>query len=643
MIKLSKLKRVLIFGFCDSVAICLSLYLAFLIRLDFNPNHPFFRFFKISLPFFVILKLSIFPIFRLYNMAWRYVGLRDLLNIVRAVVFSNIILIIIIYFLKIKILMEFPRGVLVIDALFCIFLIASIRISKRLFLENTKIGRNKNNRKIRSVVLGGGNTGEMILRDMIKNEFNTYFPVGILDDDTNKTGTFVHGVKIIGKINDLSEIILKQKIDAILIAIPRLNHKILKEVHFLAKRSNVTEIKIVPRIYDYQHPQINLKSLEDISIEDLIGREPVEVEFDTIGKVLKGRRVLVSGGGGSIGSEVILQVCGFEPDHVVAFDIDETSLYYLEMKVKNKYPHLVKKIAYMVGDVRDINRVREAFEVYKPEIIYHAAAYKHVPMMEMNSGEAIKVNIVGTYNLVRIARENKVNKFTLISTDKAVNPTSIMGATKRIAEYICKAFNNEGLETRGEGQETEFLSVRFGNVLGSRGSVLPLFMDQLKEGGPLTVTHKDIERYFMTIPEAVSLVLQASVMGEGGDILVLDMGEPVKIVKLAEDLIKLHGFKPYEDIDIVFSGLRPGEKLFEELLTAEEGSFVTRHKKIFKAKISEDYPLSEIEKIVEEFKEKVYSNNSDEGEIRNMLKKYIKWYRGAINPEHRREDPKFKV
>lgn len=613
----SPFKRILFFSLFDFFAISLSLYLAFLIRFDFNYKDPYIvNFFYPSLPFFLIVKLSIFPFFKMYHLTWRYVGLKDFYNIFKVIVVSSFFLMMIIFYLKIDKFTGFPRSILIIDSLITLFLVSAIRISKRLFLESAKWERSPKQNK--TLILGGGNTGEMILRDTAKTGFTNYYPVGILDDNQNKIGAFIHGVKVLGKIDILSQAIKKLSVKAIIIAIPAMNHKKLKEIYMIAKKSNIHNVKIVPRIYDFHQPHISLKSLEDISIEDLLGRKIVEIDYDAIEKFLKGKRILITGAGGSIGSEIVMQICAFRPELIIVFEIDETDIYHLNLKIQKTYPYMKNKIIFVIGDVRDAERVNEIFDKHQLQIVFHTAAYKHVPILENNCREAIKVNILGAYNVVLAAKRNRIEKYIMISTDKAVNPTSIMGATKRMAEYICNAFNDD--------HESEFISVRFGNVLGSRGSVLPLFMDQLKEGGPLTVTHKDVERYFMTIPEAVSLVLQASVIGKGGDTLTLDMGKPVKILKLAEELIKLHGLEPYKDVDIQITGLRPGEKLFEEILTAEEGSSVTKHKKIFKAKNSEKYSPMEIENLIDKFRKAAYLSNGSDKEIKMILKNHIKWY-----------------
>lgn len=607
-----------------------------------------------ALPFFLTVKLGSFVLFRMYKITWRYVGLNDLQNIILALTASESLLMVLILiplppFLISKLpgffnldfsSPSFPRSIFLMDWTLSVILLSGLRISKRVFLEGilkkrfTRTGR-------KTIIIGAGNTGEMILRDITRQGFSEFYPVGFLDDDTRKIGAYIHGIKVMGSTGKLKASIRKYGIEALIIAIPALNHKFLKDFYEAAKEARVSTVKIVPRIYDFHKPDINLKNLEDISIEDLIGRQTVSIDFEEVEKFLRDKVILVTGAGGSIGSEIVMQACAFKPSRIILFDIDETELHNMELRLKKTCPDYFicnerakkdagDKAVFVVGDIRDKDRVEEVFSSFKPQIVFHAAAYKHVPMMEYNPQEAVKVNIFGTYNLAVSSLRNGTEKFIMISTDKAVRPTSIMGATKRIAEYIGKAFNEnrgQGSGVRGEKGKTEFISVRFGNVLGSRGSVLPLFLDQLKHGGPLTVTHKDMQRYFMTIPEAVSLVLQASVIGRGGEVLVLDMGEPVKIVQLAEELISLHGMVPYKDIDINFVGLRPGEKLFEEILTAEEGTVASRHEKIFVAKESGKYSIEDIEKILEEFSRLIKEMPLHEvSGIKDVLRKYVKHF-----------------
>jgi len=635
------LKRFLFFFLSDFFIIILSLYFSFLLRFDSTVPFEYKKIFIKALPLFIVVKLTVFAAFRMYKIIWKYVSISDLCNIVGAVIAAESVLMVSILiplpvhlqFLSSLNIYSFPRSIFLIDGIISLLLASGIRISKRLYLE---IVRNKRNLKqgLRTIIIGAGNTGEMVLRDIAKQENPLFCPVGLLDDDGRKLGTYIHGVKVLAKTDKLKAVVRKYITEALIIAIPSLNHKDLRRMYDEARECGIKTIKIVPRIYDFQNSDINLKSLEEIKIEDLIGRQTVKVDYGEIEKFLKGRVILVTGAGGSIGSEIIMQVCGFYPERVILFDIDETELHNMALKLKQSFPYLYEKISFVVGDIRDTERVNEVIKTFKPQIVFHAAAYKHVPMMEHNPDEAVKVNIFGTYNMAKTAAEHAVEKFIMISTDKAVMPTSVMGATKRLAEYICKAFNKNRSQESGvrsqnkkDNGKTEFISVRFGNVLGSRGSVLPLFLNQLKYGGPLTVTHKDMRRYFMTIPEAVSLVLQASVIGKGGDVMVLDMGEPVKIVELAEELIRIHGMEPYKDVDIEFIGLRPGEKLFEEILTAEEGAVASKHERIFIARNSEKYSMEEIENILKEFNAAIKESSAVDGRrARDLLKKYVRHF-----------------
>ncbi|MEM3112427.1 MAG: nucleoside-diphosphate sugar epimerase/dehydratase [Candidatus Anstonellales archaeon] len=625
-------KRFLFFLFSDIIIILVSLYLSFLIRFEFKFPEQYKILFLRAIPFFILFKLVCFSIFGLYRITWRYVSLRELSNLIIAAILSSTWLMIFMLLEPFDFIFKhlldilypsflsfqgFPRSIFIIDGLITLLFTGGLRISKRLYLEllsHKKVKRGK-----RTIIIGAGNTGEIIIRDMARQGFSEFYPVALLDDDRAKIGAYIHGVKVAGSTEKLKETIRKYNAEAVIIAIPSLNYKTLRNIYSIARDSKVDTIKIIPRIYGFQKPDINLKALEDINIEDLIGRQEIKVNYKAIEEFLRDKVLLVTGAGGSIGSEIVFQSYAFQPKHIILFDIDETALHNMEIRLRRKNPEL--KLSFVVGDIKDKERVYAIFKLFKPEIIFHAAAYKHVPMMERNPEEAVKVNIFGTYNLAKAAVDCGVKKFIMISTDKAVRPTSIMGATKRVAEYVCTAFNC---------QNTEFTSVRFGNVLGSRGSVLPLFLEQLKHGGPLTVTHKDMRRYFMTISEAVSLVLQASVIGRGGEVLVLDMGRPIRIVELAEELIRIHGLEPYKDIDLEFIGLRPGEKLFEEILTAEEGAVATKYERIFVAKNSDKYTIKDIEFMLNEFKN-VISDSSEDcyKKIKDLLKKYVKHFEEA--------------
>ncbi len=637
LLSVSQAKRFVFFLICDTVLIVFSLFLSFLFHLDFDINAIYFGLILEVLPFFLGIKLISFAVFRVYRITWRYVGIADLVNIVIALVVAAMVLIVLSLpnsLLSVKLAITgFPKRIILEDCIISVLLITGLRVLKRVYLEILRKRQPSIGSK-RTIIVGAGNTGEMIVRDMIRQRFDKFYPIGFLDDEAAKAGTLIHGVPVIGGTEKLRGVTARNRVEALIIAIPRLEHKMLKRLYDDAKKAHIETVKIVPRIYNFDNPDVRLKGLEDIRIEDLLGRQPVIADTNEIGRFLGNRSVLITGAGGSIGAEITSQVCAFQPKRVVALDIDETELHNLSLKLRRLFPELTNRVFYRTGDVRDEMRLNEVFQEFKPEIVFHAAAYKHVPMMEYNPKEAIKVNILGTYRLANTARQHGAVKFVMISTDKAVRPTSIMGATKRMAEYVCRAFNENNIQRSDNestnqpiNQSTRFISVRFGNVLGSRGSVLPLFLDQLKHGGPLTVTHRDMKRYFMTIPEAVSLVLQASTMGEGGEVFVLDMGEPANIAGLAEDLIRIHGMEPYKDIDIEFTGLRPGEKLFEEILTAEEGTIASKHEKVFVAKNSEKYSLLEIDQILGEFKELIQEPSFDNGHrVKELLKKYVKHY-----------------
>ncbi len=665
------------FCIADIALIILSLLISFLFHFELNRNIDYYELVTEVIGYFIVVKIAAFVLFRIYGMSWRYAGINDLLNIVLALIFSELLLVVAslpnAIFPPLAIT-GIPKRVFFVDGIISLMLIAGVRISKRVYLEVLmKKGFSKKGK--RTVILGAGNTGEMIIRDMARLGYREFYPVCLLDDDRAKAGTYIHGVRVQGEIKNLGNLIVKEKIEAVIVAIPTLNHKKLKNIYEVAIQGRVPTIKIVPRIYDFDKPDLNLKSLEDISVEDLIGRQAVAIDYGVISDFLRGKVVIITGAGGSIGSELVMQVCAFRPGKIILFDVDDTDLHTMTLRIGRQYPHLIDKAFFIIGDVRDERRVQEVFEEFRPQIVFHAAALKHVPMMEHNPKEAVKVNIFGTYTVAKISRQYFAERFIMISTDKAVRPTSIMGATKRVAEYVCQAMNSSwlmadserkdgetvksqipnpksqivnGTETDVHGKDnvehrtlnveqsrtghsgtTKFISVRFGNVLGSRGSVIPLFLEQLKKGGPLTVTHEDMVRYFMTIPEAVSLILQASTMGEGGEVFVLDMGEPVKIVELAEELIRIHGLKPYVDVDIQFTGVRPGEKIFEEILTAEEGTVASKHEKVFIARNSVKYSLPQMEEILDEFGAVINELGvHDTKGVRDLLRKYVRHYEG---------------
>lgn len=607
----TKAKRFLFFLFNDLLIFMFSFIFSFYLRFEFNIPENY----KSSIIYWVIPltlgKVLIFYFLDIYKLNWRFVGLRELSKIFLGLLSFFVVIFFLNYLLQKNFnSLSIPQSVLVIDFFISLILIGSLRISKRIYLEIFSI--NKSGK--RTLIVGAGSTGERIVRGLIKDP--NYNPVGFVDDDPNKLGTTIHGVPVLNSLDNIQDVIKENRIESVILAIPSLNHREIKRLYNFIKEQGINDIKIVPSLKNLPNNiELPVKTLKDISIEDLLFREEINIDKDKVTKFLKGKKIFISGAGGSIGSEIVRQVIDFNPCMIIAFEIDETELYNLTLEVLDKCKGYGIEFIPIVGDIRNKDKLDNIFKKYAPKIVFHAAAYKHVPLMEYFPEEAVKTNVFGTYNLADVSVKYKVEKFVNISTDKAVNPTSIMGATKRLAEIICNSFNQVNI--------TKFISVRFGNVLGSRGSVIPIFLEQIKKGGPVTVTHPEMQRYFMTIPEAVLLVLQAAAMGEGGEIFVLDMGEPIKIVKLAEELIRLQNLEPYKDIEIVFSGLRPGEKLFEELLTAEEGTDKTYHEKIYIAKNPKfmtlqdlDYYLKELEKIIELCPEN----------IKDFLKKIVPFY-----------------
>ena len=459
----------------------------------------------------------------------------------------------------------------IINVMVIIVGMVSLRIAYRTMrriVMKTELRQNASDSQ-RVLIVGAGEAGNMIVRELFKRPELKKMPVGVVDDDKNKQGKCVYDVPVLGTIDDVKQIVKNHCIDEIIICIANINPQRKREIINICKKTDA-KIKTIPGIYEIIDGKVNITKFRDVQIEDLLGREPIKMNLDDMNGIIKDKIIMVTGGGGSIGSELCRQIVKYEPKQLVLIDIYENNAYDIQQEIKRHFPEIDLKV--LIASVRDEHKMDKIFEQYKPEIVFHAAAHKHVPLMEDSPCEAIKNNVFGTQNVVNLSDKYNVKKFVLISTDKAVNPTNIMGATKRCCEMI--------VQTKNKTSKTEFVAVRFGNVLGSNGSVVPLFKKQIEEGGPVTVTHEEVTRFFMTIPEAVSLVLQASAMAKGGEIFVLDMGEPVKIIDLARNLIKLSGFEPNVDIKIEVTGLRPGEKLYEEVLMDEEGLQKTSNNQI---------------------------------------------------------------
>lgn len=480
-------------------------------------------------------------------------------------------------------------------------------------MKNIKLAT-KNTDISRVLIIGAGCAGEMVVKELEKNPQLNKKAVAIIDDDITRIGDQVSGVDIVGTRNSILKIVKLYKIDEIIFSIANISKKGKKEIIDICKNTNC-KIKTIPGIYEIIDGKVDIKQVRDVDIEDLLGREPIEVDFNLMGSYIQDSTILVTGAGGSIGSELCRQIANIRPKKLIMLDNYENNLYSIQQELIRKYGDSIKMIA-VVASIREQKRMEKIFDKYRPEVVFHAAAHKHVPLMENSPGEAIKNNIFGTLNVAMLSNKYNVKRFLLISTDKAVNPTNVMGATKRAAEMIIQSLNEES--------KTEFVAVRFGNVLGSNGSVIPLFKKQIEEGGPVTVTHPKIIRYFMTIEEAVGLVIQAGGMAKGGEIFVLDMGEPVKILDLAKNLIRLSGFEPDVDIKIVFTGLRPGEKLYEELLMSEEGLLDTKHKKIFIGRPI-DFDKNDLQKYLIELRDIVLEEDDElmEQAMKNLVPTFI--------------------
>lgn len=537
-------------------------YCAFLLRFDLALDDSSLIFFWKTVAPLVVLKVVFFYLFGLLRGWWRYVGLSDLLGISKASACSLAVLLLL---LQMGFWPEgFPRSVLLVDMALTILITGGARCAVRAYTDGVQHYAAQRN----TLIVGAGEAGSVIVRELQRNPRLDYKPVGFLDDNPSKKALRIHGVKVLGPTERLSVLIERYSVSCVLIAIPSASGSQIQRIIGRCQECRV-EFKILPPLSERIDRPLLVNQLRSVRVEDLLGRKPVHLDLEVIRNRFQSKVVLITGAAGSIGSELVRQISQFNPREVILLDRSENDLFKLSMELPAQLPEL--KFLPVVGDILDVGLLRDVFALHHPYAVFHAAAYKHVPMMERNCFQAISNNIFGTYNVALVARQYGVAQFVLISSDKAVNPSNIMGATKRAAEIIILSLQRT---------QTGYCAVRFGNVLGSNGSVLPIFEQQIARGGPLTVTHPEARRYFMTIPEAAQLVLQASVIGRGGEIFVLDMGEPVKISELASNLIRLSGLEPNREIRIIFTGLRPGEKLFEELSLEHEGIKATTHEKI---------------------------------------------------------------
>ncbi len=619
----------------DIMAVNVSYFLALLFRFDgFFSQIPdyYVRAYVKFIPIYTILCLVIFYASKMYQSVWQYASFNELARTcIGSTVASllHILLITVIYY-------RMPISYYLWGSCFQMILLVAARFSYRfLLLEIRRVRSSDGSHNV--MVIGAGGAGQTIIRSIVRNRLSGDKVVCIIDDNPNKWNRYIDGIPIVGGRDDIMHFVEKYDIDKIYIAIPSASKENKRDIINICSETNCV-LKNLPDFYQYANTDINIGSLRDVSVEDLLGREPLRTDMSDVFEMIKGKTILVTGGGGSIGSELCRQIAAHQPERLIIFDIYENNAYAIQQELREKYPEM--ELTVLIGSVRDSRRLEYVFKKYHPDIVYHAAAHKHVPLMEDSPCEAIKNNVVGTYKTAYAAMINNCKRFVLISTDKAVNPTNIMGASKRLCEMVIQAFDRcvksgdmssistlhihpRAAAAEPEGKlRTEFVAVRFGNVLGSNGSVVPLFKQQIERGGPLTVTHPDIVRYFMTIPEAVSLVLLAGAYAHGGEIFVLDMGSPVKIDTLARNLIKLSGLVPDVDIKIEYTGLRPGEKLYEEKLMAEEGLKRTPNKLIH---IGNPIPFdtAEFRAQLEELMTAAYDNDDD---IRAIVEKMVPTY-----------------
>ena len=614
-------KNFLIVFFADVLLLAAAFIGSHLIRFEFDIPIYFLALFKRMLPWVLLTKLSCFYYFGLYRGMWRYTSISDLLKIIKA---STIATVVIVSFILFKSrFIGYSRSIFLLDWCLTILLICGFRLGVRLFFEHFSkeeptptnflsafkfFAKSKKENK-NLIIIGAGDCGEKIYREIHDNASLRYNVVGFLDDNQKKTGRTIHGIPILGRIDEIEAVIKKVDADVGLIAIPSAKGEQMRRIVELCNSSGIP-FKTIPSYGELIDGRVSVKAIRDVAYRDLLGREVIQLDEEQIGSYLKGQPVMVTGAGGSIGSELCRQICRFRPKSIILYERAESPLYEIELELKQNFDNV--NVVTLLADVQDKKQLEKAFETYMPQTVFHAAAYKHVPMLELQPWKAIKNNILGTANLVEISNKFNVDRFVFVSTDKAVRPANIMGTSKRIAEMLVQSQNGRKLSN------TRFMIVRFGNVVGSVGSVVPLFKKQIETGGPVTVTHPDVTRFFMTIPEACQLILQAGSMGSGGEIFLLDMGTSIKIDDMARDLIRLSGFEPGVDIKLEYIGLRPGEKLYEELIIEGEGIVPTSHEKIMVLKgIESDLQLldgkinelaimaddQEVDKIKAKFKE----------------------------------------
>ncbi|NLL70473.1 MAG: polysaccharide biosynthesis protein [Epulopiscium sp.] len=612
-------QRMLTLMFIDIIVVNISILFSFLIRFEGKIPTDCLEIYYNTFWIITGIKIVLFYLLGMYRQLWRYASMNELVFVIVVVTAANAGVALCFYVAPSLVFLAernvLPRSIYVLTWLLDILFIGGIRFAYRVYRQFILHDSRHRKFKKRALIIGAGDAGNIVIKELLSHENSNTVPVAVIDDDLMKQGRKILGVPVVGTRANIVEKVKEKKIDEIIIAIPSMTYRERREIINICKDTNLP-MKMLPGVYELIEGKVGISHIRPVRIEDLLGRDPVSLDIETIGGYLKDKVVMVTGGGGSIGSELCRQIAHHQPKLLLILDIYENNAYDIQNELKSKFPTLPLKV--LIASVRERERMSEIFATYGPEVVFHAAAHKHVPLMEDSPTEAIKNNIFGTWNIIELCDQFGVKKMVQISTDKAVNPTNVMGATKRFCEMLIQAYDKES--------NTEFVAVRFGNVLGSNGSVIPLFKKQILNGGPVTVTHPEIIRYFMTISEAVQLVLQAGGMAKGGEIFVLDMGEPVKIDKLAKDLIRLSGLELNKDIEIKYTGLRPGEKLYEELLMEEEGLTSTKHQKIYVAKPM-DISKEEVTKKLKHLQEILHKNNEY---VIQELKEVVPTYRNGI-------------
>lgn len=596
----------------DCLCVNLALSVSLMIKYEVNIPATFLQILPYSFAFATLISIVIYSIFGLYSTLWSYASINEHLRIFYATVLASIVQ----YICIVCLYGIFPITVYIISWMITFILVGGIRIINRI-KKDVIVSKKAGVKKKRIMVIGAGDAASLLIREMKTNKRSIYEPVVAVDDNPAKHNTQINGVLVVGGRENIVKIAEERLIDEIVIAIPSVTKRETLDIVNICEKTGC-KLKVLPSVYGLVNGEVSIREIRDVTVEDLLERDEVSLSIEEISGYLKDETILVTGGGGSIGSELCRQIASFGPRSILVFDVYENNAYDLQNELFQKYKDELD-VKVIIGSIRDEGRLDYVFSRYKPAIVFHAAAHKHVPLMEQNPQEAVKNNIFGTLKLAECAHKYHVKKFVLISTDKAVNPTSIMGASKRAAELIVQYMNRNS--------QSKFSAVRFGNVLGSNGSVIPLFKKQIEQGGPITVTHKDVTRYFMTIPEAAGLVIQSGAMMAGGEIFVLDMGKPVKIENLARSLISLSGLKPDVDIEIEYTGLRPGEKLYEELLMSEDGVEITKNDKIF----IEKSKGIDFELYIKEIKSFESEDFEDAEKVIDFIKRIVPNYKNICN------------